>query len=326
MKPSDDSAVASPVTADNFNRAESDTYFQDIVRRAGGVGRFFHRRQLTAIDDQGVIRANRDTLYSAAVFDLDAGSVIVTLPDAGKRFMSMIVIDEDQYALHTVYAPGSFTYARDQVGTRYVLMGVRTFIDPGDPKELERVHALQDAIKADQEAPGVLQVPRWDPDTQKRVRDALIVLAGTLPDTRRMFGPKDQVDPVRHLIGTATGWGGNAEQDAIYLTVVPARNDGRTVHTLTLKGEVPVDGFWSISVYNKDGYFEKNELDAYTLNSITAKKGSDGAINIQFGGCEGKVVNCLPIMSGWNYWVRLYRPRAEILEGRWSFPQAQELR
>ncbi len=44
---------------------------------------------------------------------------------------------------------------------------------------------------------------------------------------------------------------------------------------------------------------------------------------IQFGGCDGKIPNCLPIMKGWNYTVRLYRPRAEILNGTWKFPEAK---
>jgi hypothetical protein len=34
------------------------------------------------------------------------------------------------------------------------------------------------------------------------------------------------------------------------------------------------------------------------------------------------VLNCLPIEPGWNYTVRLYRPRAQILNGVWIFPQA----
>jgi hypothetical protein len=51
-----------------------------------GFGEFYHNRIPTSIDDQTVIRMNRDTLYSAAVFDLDAGPVTITLPDAGKRF------------------------------------------------------------------------------------------------------------------------------------------------------------------------------------------------------------------------------------------------
>jgi hypothetical protein len=56
---------------------------------------------------------------------------------------------------------------------------------------------------------------------------------------------------------------------------------------------------------------------------ITASKGADGSVAIQFGGCDGKIANCLPITPGWNYWVRLYRPRAEILNGTWKFPEAQ---
>jgi hypothetical protein len=86
---------------------------------------------------------------------------------------------------------------------------------------------------------------------------------------------------------------------------------------------MPVDAFWSISLYNAEGYLEKNPYHAYSINSITGRKGVDGSIAIQFGGCDGKVPNCLPIMTGWNYTVRLYRPRAEILNGTWKFPEAQ---
>ncbi len=86
---------------------------------------------------------------------------------------------------------------------------------------------------------------------------------------------------------------------------------------------MPVDGFWSISVYNAEGYFEPNEQNAYSINNITAKKEADGSVVVQFGGCDGKVANCLPITSGWNYLVRLYRPRQEILNGRWTFPEPQ---
>ncbi len=43
------------------------------------------------------------------------------------------------------------------------------------------------------------------------------------------------------------------------------------VYRLSVK-DVPVDGFWSVSVYNGKGYYEKNKLNAYTLNNITADK------------------------------------------------------
>ena len=62
--------------------------------------------------------------------------------------------------------------------------------------------------------------------------------------------------------------------------------------------------------------------NAYTLNNVTAKKGDDGSVTVQFGGCDGTTPNCLPIMPGWNYMVRLYRPRAEVLTAKWQFPEA----
>jgi hypothetical protein len=83
-----------PVTVENFTRAESDLYFSNIVKR-GSLGRFHHDREPADIKNQTVIRLNRDTLYSSAVFDLNAGPVTITLPDTGKRFRSMQVINED---------------------------------------------------------------------------------------------------------------------------------------------------------------------------------------------------------------------------------------
>jgi len=310
------------VTPDNFNRAESDMYFAESIKATGQIGKFGHHREVMAIDKQTVIRANRDTLYSSAVFDLDAGPVTITMPQAGKRFMSMIVIDEDQYAPKVYYGAGSHTLTKAQIGTHYVMAGIRTFVDPSDPKDIEKAHALQDEIKVSQKSPGKWEAPNWNQASQKKVRDALIALAATIPDTKRTFGPRGEVDPVRHLVGTATGWGGNPEKDATYLTVVPPKNDGKTVYRLTVN-DVPVDGFWSITMYNDKGYMEPNQYNAYSLNNISAKRDAGGAVTVQFGGCDGKIPNCLPTTAGWNYWVRLYRPRAEILSGKWKFPEAE---
>ena len=71
--------------------------FERNLVKEGGFGKFDHRREPAPIDNQTVIRLNRDTLYSSAVFDLDAGPVTITLPDAGKRFMSLQIINEDHY-------------------------------------------------------------------------------------------------------------------------------------------------------------------------------------------------------------------------------------
>jgi hypothetical protein len=316
--------TVTPVTLDTFARAESDLYLGNSVKDAGGIGKLVHKRAPADVDNQLVIRMNRDTLYSSAVFDLDAGPVTITLPDVGKRLMSLEVISEDHYAPMVVYAPTTITIDRDKVGTRYVLAAVRTLVNASDPDDLKQVAALQDAITIKQEGgPGKFEVPNWNTEQQKEIRDALLVLSKYSNDFSNAMGPRGSVDPIRHLIVTAAGWGANPDKDASYASVTPNNNDGKTIFKMKVPADVPVDGFWSVTVYNAKGYLEKNVYDAYSVNNIIAKKDADGGVLIQFGGCDGKVANCLPIARGWNYTVRMYRPREEILKGTWKFPEAQ---
>jgi hypothetical protein len=313
---------AEPVTVQNYNRAQTDVNFAGVVK-SGGFGKFRHGRELAPPVQYGIVRPNRDTLYSLAIIDLDAGPVMITLPEAGKRFMGMQVVNEDQYTRATYYGAGAHPLTREMIGTRYAVVVVRFLVDPSDKEDAGRIHSLQDAIKLNQERPGVFEIPHWDEAGLKKVRAALLQLGSTVSDTRRMFGADESdVDPVRHLIGSAMLWGGYPERDALYLLITPARNDGKTIYKLAVR-DVPVDGFWSLTVYNSEGYLQPNPDDAYAVNRDTAKKGPDGSVAIQFGGCDGKVQNCLPIAEGWNYTVRLFRPRAEILRGTWEFPSAQ---
>lgn len=310
------------VNALNFVRAETDLYFAKTVRE-GGFGQLLHDREPTPLDKQTVVRMNRDTLYSSGVFDLDAGPVTVNLPDAGKRFMSMQVVSQDHYVTDVTYTPGPHTYSRGQVGTRYVYVIVRTLANPADLGDIRSAQKLQDAIGVQQAGKGHYEPSNWDSVSQDKARDALNAL-GALGVSGARFGTREEVNPIAHLIGTAIGWGGNPEYAAKYLGVYPERNDGHTRYRLSVK-DVPVDGFWSISVYNEAGYFEKDGSGAVSLNNLTARKDADGSVSVQFGGCAAATPNCLAIEPGWNYVVRLYRPRAEILDGRWTFPAAQPL-
>jgi len=312
-----------PVTVKNFQRAESDKYFGDTVKM-GGFGKFFHYRTPTPIQDQKVVKMNRDTLYSAAVFDLDAGPVTITLPEAGKRFISMLIINEDHYApLPVFYAPGSFTVTKEQAGTRYVMAAVRTLADFENPADVKIANAVQDKIQVQQAGTGKFEVPNWDLVSQSKIRDTLAVLQSMSgATTERRMGKKEEVDPVLHLLATATGWGLNPPEAAVYNNVYPKANDGKTVYTLTVK-DVPVDGFWSISVYNEKNFFEKNDLNSYSINNLTAKPNPDGSFTIQFGGCTKTTPNCLVTPPKWSYQVRQYRPRKEIIDGSWKFPEAK---
>lgn len=312
-----------PVSVDNFIRAETDNYLAINAKDVGGLGKFKHSREPVSIDKQAVIRMNRDTLYSFAVFDLASGPVTITMPDTGKRYMSMMVVDQDHYLPVVAYGTKPVTLTQKSVGTRYAFVAIRTLVDPTNPNDLDEVHKLQDAIKVSQKDVGKLDLPNWDEEQLTDIRNALLSLAKHQTSFKGSFGARGHVDLIQHLIGTAAGWGGIPDKDAMYPSFTPAKNDGKTVYTLEIPKNVPVKAFWSISVYNGKGFFEKNEYNAYSLNNLTAKKNADGSVTAQFGGCDGKIANCLPVVDGWNYTVRLYRPENALVSGEWKLPDAK---
>ena len=313
--------AAEPVTIDNFRRAETHHYFKTYVDK-GCLGKLCNNRSPSPVDKQDVIRMNRDTPYSAGVFDLTTPVTIVK-PETGSRFQSMLVINEDHYNPLVAYKPGTYTLTQENMGTRYVAVLFRTFMDPNDPADVTAAHAVQDAVQVSQASPGKFEVPDWDQDQRAKLSATLASVFPFVPDSRDMFGPKDKVNPERHLIGTAAGWGGNPVEDAKYIIGAVEQNDGTTPYVLTVK-DVPVDGFWSITVYNDKGFYEAPE-NAISVNNVTGKRNADGSMTIHFGG-DPTSVNYLRIMPGWNYIVRLYRPRAEILDGTWQFPMPAPVR
>jgi hypothetical protein len=305
-----------PVNVDNFARAESDRMFAAMQAQAGGVNRWFHYREPTPVDQQTVIRMNRDTLYSGAIVDLSAGASL-TIPDAGGRYVSVMIVNQDHYINAVFHDPGEHELTLDQFGTPYVLVAARILVDPADPADVAAVNALQDqfGLKAGSARPFV--PPDYDQASQDKTRDALLELGNGLPGYEHSFGAKDEVDPAHHLIASAGGWGGLPDREATYLNVNPGLPPGQ--YQLTVR-DVPVDGFWSITLYNAKGYIEPNDRGAYSINNLTATRNQDGSVTVHFGGCGDGRPNCLPIMDGWNYLIRLYRPRPEILDGTWTFP------
>ncbi len=308
------------VNAANFVRAETAAQFDRIVEMAGGVNRFFHLRGPTPLDKQTVIRMNRDTIYSAAVVDISKGATL-TVPDTGDRYMSIMVVNEDHYINKVIHESGEHKLTVKEFGTPYVNLSVRTLVDASDPTDIREANVLQDQLKIEAASTKPYTHPDYDKESYKTTYGALLVLGRGMADARATFGSKEDVDKIRHLLATAWGWGGLPEEEAYYLNVEPNLPVG--AYQLTF-GNVPVDAFWSVSLYNKDGYFDPNDQDAYSVNSLTGTPNEDGSFTIHFGGDPGSV-NHLPITEGWNYTVRLYQPQKEILDGTWTFPEVESV-
>lgn len=310
--------TAENVTVENFVRAETDHMIRSQMDMYGlDFGKFAHVRDPITPDNQAVIRMNQDTLYSGLMLDLSEPAE-VTLPEVGGRYQSMLVINQDHY-LFSEAKPGTYLLTEEMVGTRFAFVAFRTFADVSNPDDIKEAHAAQDAITVSGGASGPFEAPEWDLESLGVARKALSDIAVLGFDASYAFGSREQTRPIDHLVGTAAGWGGLPRTAASYIVDGVDANDGKTLHAVTVK-DVPVDAFWSITIYNADGYLEPNDLNVNSYNNVSATPSADGAYTIHFGGCEDGRVNCVPISPGWNYSIRLYQPQEAILDGSWTFP------
>ena len=313
-----------PVTLDNLVRTETDHMIRANIKSFGlELGEIVHQRETVDIENQPVIRMNVDTIYSSLVLDLSKPAE-VTLPEIDSRYQSMHVVNQDHY-MFVESKPGTYKLTEKKVGSRFASIAFRTFVNPSNPADVKAAHAAQDGIKVSGGGKGPFEAPNWDTETLAVVRKAFNDAASALSfDTRHAFGSKDQVRPVDYVVGAMAGWFGLPAEEALYILDSVVANDGKTPYVVTVK-DVPVDAFWSITIYNADGYMEPNELGRNSFNNVTAKPNADGSITIHFGG-DPESINYLPITEGWNYAIRMYQPRKEILEGEWTFPAIEPVK
>lgn len=310
--------MSTRVNADNFVRAETARMLSDIQSAAGGVNVLRHNREPAPIDEQTVVRLNRDTLYSFGVVDVSEGASL-TLPDTGGRYLSAMVVNEDHYVVCVLHDPGTHHLASQDVESAHALVALRVLVDPNNPADVAAVAALQDEVSLEAASHTPFRAPEYDSASFDQTRDALLALARNLTGFDHMFGSREEVDPVRHLIGTAAGWGGLPTSEAAYVGIDPSVETG--FYELTFDS-VPVDAFWSVSVYNAAGFFEPNASGRYTLNSVTAHRNEDDSVTVHFVPDDSITgPNRIPTPGpGWNYLIRLYRPHASVLDGRWTPP------
>ncbi len=312
-------AFAKPieVTYGNYVEAEVNIAMQRALKGTGGLNKWMHIRRPAPIDQQSVIRMNRDTLYSQAIVDTRKG-VKVFVPDAGERYMSMHIINEDGYTVAVEVGAGMYEFDAQSVGTDYATVIVRTFVDADSEEDIKIVNALQNQLTVEAQSAVPFQAVDWDMKSYKKIYQSLLDLAPYVGTSKNMFGSKDEVDPIRFMVGAAAGYGGMPEENSMYLFgLIPLSQSEE--YTVTFD-DMPQDAFWSITVYNKDGFLFNSEHGVSNLNSVTAQKSEDGSYTLYFGNCEKNKKNCLAIEDGWNSVIRLYEPHKEVIEGLWTPP------
>lgn len=134
---------------------------------------------------------------------------------------------------------------------------------------------------------------------------------------------------LRRAIIAQQGLGANSPEDAIYpMTFVDATGkplDGANNYTIHFdKGATPpVDEFWSITLYDPEGYQVSNVINRFALSSwMPFKYNPDGSLDLYLQNkSPDKESNWLPTPKGpFNLTMRLYAPKREALTGKWNPP------
>jgi hypothetical protein len=198
----------------------------------------------------------------------------------------------------------------------------RIGIEPGKSLDMGKLDpvvkkALEDAPAAGQ------QLMEWKVATIARVTNGWSMNT----DTMGVYGNYY----LKRAIVAQVGLGANLPEDAIYPSNLADEAgkplDGASKYTIHFDKAAtpPVSAFWSLTLYDSDGFQVANSLNRFAVSSwMPFKYNPDGSLDIYFQnespGAD-KEVNWLPAPKGpFNLTMRLYAPKSDALTGKWSPP------
>jgi hypothetical protein len=203
----------------------------------------------------------------------------------------------------------------------------RIGIDPGKSFDISKVDpAIRRGIEA---APAEAQaLMTWKVTTLARVANYWSMNT----DTMGVYGNYY----LKRAIVSQLGLGANLPEDAIYpLNLADETGkplDGSNRYTIHFeKGATPpVDAFWSLTLYDADGFQVGNVLDRFAVSSwMPFVYNHDGSLDLYFQSDspgKDKEANWLPAPKApFNLTMRLYAPRADALTGKWNPPPIRKV-
>ena len=308
-----------------YIRAETDRSFYNITKLPGSsINHFYHFRTVTPLDQQTVVRMNKDVLYSGAVVDVEKGAT-VTFPEIPKgRYASILMVDNDHYCPGVIYTPGKHKLPQD---TKYLFLAIRIqLFNSKDTAELALVNELKDKFIIESNSSDPFSEPTWD----NASRDSLTkIYEGEFTKFARYnddwMGPRGKVNEQTRQLACAGAWGLFPNKDATYINYNGGNLSGDKVYVATYK--VPdVKAFWSITLYGKDGYMKSENS---VINASNVKYNKDKTFTVYFGAadkCPKDAKNRVDITDGWNFLMRCYLPGKEISDNTYKLPDVTEVK
>ena len=293
------------VTRDNFVVAETDRYFTELTK-SNPVNTIRHSRSFSNVENQVVIRENKDCLYSHAVVDVSKGAVIKNPP--WDKYSIIQVIDEHEYSFAHLYPGDSIKITPDMVSMgSYVWLNIRTEVRPENGDGFYDAHKHQDAYVIEAASAVPYQSKGFDEASLTAMRNELLKEAPKV-SSWMAFGTKDAVDPEQFLIAAAGGWAGLPKEHAVYWPkIVPKGKAAEGAPSKLTLPRAPLEydkgGFFSVTTYGPDAFIATKD---YAYSNRTAENNEDGSVTFYFN-APGKPNN-MTTVKGWNMTLRFYRP------------------
>ena len=297
------------VTKENYPTIETSRQFVIQIENAGGINKLNLWDGISTVDKQPIIRLNQDTVYSMGIIDVSKGAT-VTLPETDGRFISAQFVDADHYIYPAVYGAGTFEFPQR---TDYVYLLVRIGAETGDAKEKAIIAELQKKIKVQANSAKAFTPIKFDTVSYEKTHKSLLAAFTTgAHDPKTMFNVKGVANEEARQVGAAIGWGGGQVIDNQWAMMPDSTNF--TCQSTTFVDPKNEGGFWSITVYNKQGFL----FAPSNMNSYKAKPNKDGTYTVRFG-CDGQENNIdIKNETGtWNAIVRAYKPSKLVQSGKW---------
>jgi hypothetical protein len=124
------------VNADNYARAEAAFQFEGMSKRSGGINKLVHVRQPIPLDRQRNMQMNRDTIYSSAVVDISSGAS-VSFADSGDRYMSIAIVNEDNYTTAVYHDGEAIELTMKEHGTHFLALIALVLVNDNDAQDLQ---------------------------------------------------------------------------------------------------------------------------------------------------------------------------------------------
>jgi hypothetical protein len=271
------------ITNENFIHADSiRAYFKELDK-AGKVNVIRPERNLITADTQDVIRMNRDTLYTRIILDVKGGASITTQPYDGYQSINVLDINHSQIA--SLNGVGTLKVDESMLTEgQHAYVIVRTGLLRTLPEQemMAKAHAAQDAIsiKTNSATPFKPTVS-YDYETLDKVKYKILKDFALNPQpnvVKNGFGTMKDRDPVAARTVIAIGWGALSGANAVYSSFTG--NKERCSYDLE-KPDLNYEGrgFFSITIYNFDGYVATIN---YAINSDNMVANEDGTYTITF--------------------------------------------